>query len=122
MVRFLKSLLLLPVAAVVILLAVANRAPVPLSFDPVNTDAPVFSVSLPLYVILFGAVALGIVVGGVFTWLGQGRVRASARHHRREASRYEREVNRLRPYSPEAAAPTYPGTSVPVRTALPAPR
>lgn len=122
MVRFLKSLLLLPVAAVVILLAVANRAPVQLSFDPVNVDAPAFSVSLPLYAILFGAVALGIVVGGIFTWLGQGRARASARHHRREASRYEREVNRLRPYSPEAATPTYPGTSVPVRTALLAPR
>jgi uncharacterized integral membrane protein len=122
MIRFLKSLVLLPVAAVVILLAVANRAPVQLSLDPFNADAPVFSVNLPLYAILFGAVALGIVVGGVFTWLGQGRVRASARHHRREASRYEREVDRLRPYSPDATGPTYPGTSVPVQTALPAPR
>ena len=122
MIRFLKSLVLLPVAAVVILLAVANRAPVQLSFDPVNVDAPAFSVNLPLYAILFGAVALGIVVGGVFTWLGQGRVRANARYHRREATRYEREVNRLRPYAPDAPGQTYPGTSVPVRTALPAPR
>ena len=122
MIRFLKSLLLLPVAAIVVLLAVANRAPVQLSFDPVNVDAPVFSVNLPLYAILFGAVALGIVVGGVFTWLGQGRVRANARHHRREATRYEREVNRLRPYAPDAPGQTYPGTSIPVRTALPAPR
>ena len=89
MIRFLKSLLLLPVAAVVILLAV---------------------------------VALGIIIGGIFTWLGQGRVRAYARHHRREATRYEREVNRLRPYAPDALGQTYPGTSVPVRTALPAPR
>ncbi|MGC5781368.1 LapA family protein [Methylobacterium sp. NFXW15] len=122
MIRFLKSLLLLPVAALVVLLAVANRAPVQLSFDPVNIDAPVFSVNLPLYAILFGAVALGIVVGGVFTWLGQGRARASARYHRREARSYEREVNRLRPYAPDAPGQTYPGTSVPVRTALPAPR
>ena len=65
MIRFLKSLVLLPIAALVILLAVANRAPVQLSFDPFNADAPVFSVSLPLYAILFGAVALGIVVGGI---------------------------------------------------------
>lgn len=122
MIRFLKSLVLLPIAAVVVLLAVANRNPVQLSFDPFNVDAPVFSVSLPLYAILFGAVALGIVVGGIFTWLGQGKVRASARHHRREATRYEREADRLRPYSPEAAGPTYPGTTVPVRAALPAPR
>ena len=121
MIRFLKSLVLLPIAVLVILLAVANRDPVRLSLDPFSPD-PVFSVGLPLYAILFGAVALGIVVGGVFTWLGQGRVRASARHHRREATRYEREVDRLRPYSPDATGPTYPGTSVPVQTALPAPR
>ncbi|MBL7405880.1 DUF1049 domain-containing protein, partial [Escherichia coli] len=36
MIRFLKSLVLLPIAALVILLAVANRAPVRLSFDPFN--------------------------------------------------------------------------------------
>ena len=33
MIRFLKALLLLPIAIVVILLAVANRAPVLLSFE-----------------------------------------------------------------------------------------
>ncbi|SFL97251.1 LapA family protein [Methylobacterium pseudosasicola] len=116
MIRFLKSLVLLPIAALVILLAVANRAPVPLSFDPFNADAPVFSVNLPLYAILFGAVALGIVVGGVFTWLGQGKTRANVRYHRREA-------NRLRAYAPESetqgTAYTVPNTG---RTALPAPR
>ena len=60
MVRFLKSLVLLPIAILVILVAVANRDPVRLSLDPFSPD-PVFSVMLPLYAILFGAVALGIV-------------------------------------------------------------
>ncbi|MGH1589308.1 LapA family protein [Methylobacterium sp. P5_C11] len=122
MIRFLKSLVLLPIAALVILLAVANRAPVRLSFDPFNVDAPVFSVDLPLYAILFGAVALGIVVGGIFTWLGQGKTRARARYHRREAVRYEREATRLRAYAPETEVPsayTVPNSG---RTALPAPR
>ena len=122
MIRFLKSLVLLPIAALVILLAVANRAPVRLSFDPFNVDAPVFSVDLPLYAILFGAVALGIIVGGIFTWLGQGKTRAQARYHRREAVRYEREAMRLRTYAPESETPgpyTVPNIG---RTALPAPR
>ena len=122
MIRFLKSLLLLPVAAIVILLAVANRAAVRLSFDPFSADAPVFSVDLPLYAILFGAVALGIVVGGIFTWLGQGTTRERARRHRREAAQYAREATRLRAYAPESetagGAYVVPGT----RTALPAPR
>ena len=121
MIRFLKSLVLLPVAAIVILLAVANRAPVRLSFDPFSADAPVFSVDLPLYAILFGAVAMGIVVGGIFTWLGQGTTRAKVRPHRREAAQYEREATRLRAYAPKTERPGFPA-AVSGRTALPAPR
>ena len=66
--------------------------------------------------------ALGIVVGGIFTWLGQGKTRARARYHRREAVRYEREATRLRTYAPESETVgpyTVPNTG---RTALPAPR
>ena len=121
MIRFLKSLVSLPVAAIVILLAVANRSAVRLSFDPFSSDAPVFSVNLPLYVILFGAVALGIIVGGIFTWLGQGTTRAKVRHHRREAAHYEREASRLRAYAPESATSGF-STAVQGRSALPAPR
>ncbi|MFD0934982.1 lipopolysaccharide assembly protein LapA domain-containing protein, partial [Methylobacterium trifolii] len=94
MVRFLKGLVLLPVAILVILLAVANREAVRLSFDPFSPDLPVFSLTLPLYAILFGAVAVGILVGGVFTWLGQGRTRRVARHRGREVRRLEGETER----------------------------
>lgn len=118
MVRFLKSLVLLPIAVLVILVAVANRDPVRLSLDPFSPD-PVFSVLLPLYAILFGAVALGIVVGGIFTWLGQGKARRQVRHRGREIRRLEGETERLKAY-----APAEPGTglALPGRTALPAPR
>ena len=75
MIRFLKGLVLLPVAIVVVALAVANRAPVRLSFDPFSADLPVFSVTLPLYVILFAAVALGVILGGIATWTGQATTR-----------------------------------------------
>ncbi len=118
MIRFLKGLVLLPVAVLVILLAVANRAPVTLSLDPFS-EIPVFKATLPLYAILFGAVALGIVIGGVFTWLGQGRVRRTARSRGRTVRRLEEETTRLRGALPEAA-PVAPG--LPARTALPAPR
>ncbi|WP_375456625.1 lipopolysaccharide assembly protein LapA domain-containing protein [uncultured Methylobacterium sp.] len=116
MIRFLKSLVLLPIAVVVILLAVANRDPVRLSLDPFSPD-PVFSVTLPLYAILFGAVALGIVVGGIFAWLGQGETRRQVRRRGREIRRLEGETARLKTYAPPA-----PGAALPNRTALPAPR
>lgn len=118
MIRFLKGLVLLPIAVVVILLAVANRGPVSLSFDPFS-EVPAITATLPLYAVLFGAVALGIVVGGIFTWLGQGRARRTARSRGRTVRRLEEETARLRAAVPEPE-PLRPG--LPARTALPAPR
>lgn len=117
MIRFLKALILLPVAIVVLLLAVANRNEVVLSFDPFSPE-PAFSLVLPLYAIVFAAVALGILVGGIGAWLGQGKTRASARHHRRERERLERETAQIRTFGPD------PGNTygVGARAALPAPR
>lgn len=117
MIRFLKALILLPVAILVILLAVANRQDTVLSFDPFSPE-PIFSVQLPLYAIVFAAVAIGIVVGGIGAWLGQGRTRASARHHRREREKLERETAQLRTFGPEPGSTAYAGG----HTALPAPR
>ena len=55
--QFLKGLILLPVAIAVVLLAVANRAPVTLSFDPFSRSGPQFSATLPLFAVIFIAVA-----------------------------------------------------------------
>ena len=119
MIRFLKALVLLPVAVVIMLLAVANRAPVTLSLDPFSPE-PVFSVVLPLYAVLFGAVALGVLVGGVGSWLGQGKTRARARYHRREADRLAREAAQLKTFGAPGAEPGFAGAGG--RVALPAPR
>ena len=96
MIAFLKGLLLLPVAVAVVLLAVANRGPVLLSLDPVSTGTPQLSVTLPLYVLLFAALAIGVVVGGIASWLAQGRHRRAGRHYRRELSHLRHEADRLR--------------------------
>ena len=121
MVRFLKGLVLLPIAILVVLLAVANRDAVRLSFDPFSPEAPVFSLTLPLYAILFVAVALGIVVGGIGAWLGQGETRRKARERRREIRRLEGETARLKTYAPAPETPNAYGLAS-NRTALPAPR
>lgn len=111
-IRFLKALILVPLAIVIVMLAVANREYVTLSLDPISPE-PVFSLSVPLYALIFAAVAIGIVVGGIGAWLGQGKIRRRARSDRREADRWAREADRLRPYAP---------TNAVGRTALPAPR
>jgi uncharacterized integral membrane protein len=94
--RFLKALILLPIAIVVVLLAVANRAPVRLSLDPFSKTEPEISFMLPLFAVVFGAVMIGVAIGGVASWLAQSKHRRLERRYRREARRLRDERERLR--------------------------
>ena len=108
---FLKAIFALPVAILVLLLAVANRAPVLLSFDPFTQEAPQFSVTLPLWVILFGAVTLGVVFGGAMSWFAQAKHRRAERRFKREARRLRTETDRLREHAGPAGLTTLPAPS-----------
>ena len=105
MIRFLKALILLPIAIVVVLLAVANRVPVTLSLDPFSKDAPEFAVQLPLFAVIFAAVMVGIIIGGTASWLAQGRTRKARRRYRREADQLRHETERLRSQNAAAGLP-----------------
>ena len=73
-------LIAFPVGVLLVTLAVANRhacAPRPRSF-PAGVS-PVISVVLPFYAYLFGALVLGVAIGGSAAWFGQGRWRRTAR-------------------------------------------
>jgi uncharacterized integral membrane protein len=105
-IRFFKALILLPIAILIVLLAVANRAPVMLSLDPFSQDAPEFSTQLPLFAVIFVSVMVGIVIGGTATWLAQGKHRRARRHFRREASHLRSETERLRAQAPSTTLPT----------------
>ena len=94
--RFLLFFVLLPVAIVVVLLSVANRGNVTFSLDPFGGLAPGWSATGPLYVFLFAAVAIGIVIGGIAAWLRQSRWRQAARSERARADRLRAEVAQLR--------------------------
>jgi uncharacterized integral membrane protein len=91
---FLKMLVLLPIVAVVTIFAVAHRDPVPVRLDPLGWfDWP--AVQVPLFLIVFVSVAVGIVLGGSAVWLGQGRHRKAARANARAAARHKAELDRL---------------------------
>lgn len=101
-----RLIILAPIAVVVVLLAIANRSLVQLSFDPSGGTAYTFTV--PLFVAVLGAVMLGILVGGIACWLGQGKHRRAARQAQREAEAARAEVARLSamipPSDPHASA------------------
>jgi uncharacterized integral membrane protein len=103
--QFLKALILLPVAVAVVLLAVANRKPVTLSFDPFTPEGPLFSWTLPLFALVFLCLMLGVVIGGVASWLAQAKHRRLERRYRREARRLRDERERLRAQGGAAGLP-----------------
>lgn len=82
-------------AALLVTLSVANRDPVRLILDPFRPDAPVISMTLPLYAYLLGALTVGVILGGISTWLGQGRWRRTARQKAQDAMRWQAEADRL---------------------------
>jgi Lipopolysaccharide assembly protein A domain len=94
--RFLFFIVLLPLGVIAVALSVANRVSVVLSLDPVGSLGPAWSLSLPLFVLLFAVLAVGVVIGGVSAWLGQSKWRFAARVERANIARLRREVERLR--------------------------
>ncbi len=93
--RILSLLIAFPAAVLLVTLAVANRHTVRLVLDPFRPDEPVVSLMLPFYAYLIGALILGVVLGGLVSWLTQGRWRRAARHRLSEARRWQAEAERL---------------------------
>jgi hypothetical protein len=94
--KFFSAVVLVPLGLVLLLAAVANRQAVTVSLDPFLSGERAFSVTQPLFVILLVTLMIGVVVGGVTTWLRQGKWRRAARAAQAESRALRREVESLR--------------------------
>ncbi|MEP3278369.1 MAG: lipopolysaccharide assembly protein LapA domain-containing protein [Stappiaceae bacterium] len=107
--RILQSLILLPILIVIIALAIANRSPVTLSLDPFAPAEPAVAIeNIPLFVLLFGAILLGILLGGIGSWLSQGKWRRRARDSRYEAAKLKQEADTLKRAAQGSDKPALP--------------
>jgi hypothetical protein len=93
--RILSLLIAFPLGAALVAIAVSNRHSVQLILDPFRPENPALSVSLPFYAYLLGALTLGVILGGMATWMGQSRWRRTARTQGQRAARYQAEADRL---------------------------
>ncbi len=64
--------------------------------------------TVPLYVVFFGALMVGVVIGSLSTWAKQGRFRRAARVNRKEAARWRVEAERLKEDGAAGSAATAP--------------
>ena len=82
--RFMLIAVLVPLAIILVALAVANRGVASFTLDPFNPGNPALTWQMPLFVLLFAAIALGMLIGSVATWVKQGRYRKLARQRAQE--------------------------------------
>src|SRR5690606_40960752 len=85
--RVIIAVVVVPLAIILVALAVANRALTPFTLDPFNPGNPALTIYWPLFVYVFLALALGLLIGSLATWLRQGQYRKTAREKTAEAAR-----------------------------------
>ena len=108
--RLFVFLVLVPLALLIVALAVANRDAVTVSFDPFSSTNPAFALTLPLYLLAFFLVISGVVIGGIAAWLRQRKWRRAARSREAETRALQAEVEALRRRFGLGARTTLPAT------------
>ena len=83
--RFVLIVVFVPLAIILVALAVANRGMAAFTMDPFNPGNPALTLQMPLFVMLFLALGIGLIIGSLATWFKQGRYRKIAKLRSQEA-------------------------------------
>lgn len=97
--RYVRYAILAIIAIALITLALANRDAVAVSLLPAEMSRLIgfeLFVQVPLFVVIFGSVIAGILLGFVWEWMREHKHRSAATSHRREKQKLEREVSKLK--------------------------
>lgn len=95
MIRILRYLLIAALTLFLLTVSLANRMVVPVNFLPEDVAALFgvnWSVEMPLFLVIFGGVVSGAVIGFTWEWLREHKHRRTASVRGRELARLEREL------------------------------
>jgi len=106
--RIIQILIVIPLAVLIIVFSVANRQPVTVSLDPFGGAEPALALSVPLFLIILVTLFVGVVIGGVATWLSQGKWRKRARLSRQEAAQWRSRADEAARRSPDTTSTGLP--------------
>ena len=97
--RYIRYVFLGLLALGLITVALANRGAVTLHLLPDGVAGFVLlpnTLDLPLFVIIFGGIVAGLLIGFIWEWFREHKVRAEGARARREVKTLEREMTRLK--------------------------
>jgi uncharacterized integral membrane protein len=105
--KILTGIIVVPLVVVIVAFAVANRQAVTVSFDPFSAVSPAYAATLPLFAIIFAALILGVLIGGIAAWIRQGKWRRAARRLDGEVRALHQEMDAVRRHfgTPEKPVP-----------------
>jgi uncharacterized integral membrane protein len=104
--KIVSALIVVPLAVVTIVFAVANRQSVTVSFDPFSSTSPAYAATLPLFVVIFTVLIVGVLVGGIAAWIGQAKWRRLARKRDADVRALHQELETIRRrFAPEPPPP-----------------
>ena len=97
--RYLRHLVLGIIAISLIVVALANRGAVSLTLLPDALGTLVgfnLQLQVPLFVVIFLGVTMGLLIGFIWEWLREMKHRSAARSEHMQVVRLEREVSKLK--------------------------
>ena len=102
--RYIRYVFMAVVGLSLILVALANRSMVTIKLLPEELAAYLgqpLSYELPLFVVIFGGIIVGLLIGFVWEWFREHKHRVDGRMQKREKEKLEREVRGLKRKSNE---------------------
>jgi uncharacterized integral membrane protein len=119
--KIVTAIIAVPLVAIMVAFAVANRQAVTVSLDPLASAAPSYAATVPLFALIFVVLILGVLIGGFAAWLRQGKWRRIARRLDADMRALRDEIAALRRTSAAASPPTQPAERPPLVIPPPVP-
>ncbi len=97
--RYIRYALIVLFAVALILIALANRDMVSVRVLPdelARLAAVNPSYEVPLFIVMFGGVLAGLIIGFIWEWIREAGERAAAARQAREMARLRAEIQRLK--------------------------
>jgi uncharacterized integral membrane protein len=111
--KIVTGIIIVPLAIIIVAFAVANRQMVTVSFDPFSSTSPAYAASLPLFVLIFILLIVGVIIGGAAAWIGQAKWRRGARALDDEVRKLRSEVDTIEARMMMKTAPSDPPPAIP---------
>jgi uncharacterized membrane protein len=97
--RYIRYLILAVIGVALVAVALANRGMVSLKLLPSGLAEIAGlnpTISMPLFAVIFGGIAFGVILGFIWEWLREHKHRAEVTRKSREVGKLEREVKKLK--------------------------